>query len=188
MFRTARLTVLLLLALFAGGAAAGESQVFTQKSPGSPVVHTLSDFEFPLHVGSFERGEAIRYSPTGDDVSMGYNEPNVHIVATLYVYPAHGRSLAQEFASRQREVTGTYPKVKLLSRGWTKVTPKARPAMIARYLITADIRGEPRELRSELLVAQTGKWFVEYRISYAAENQEQAQPKVDELKAAFAWP
>ncbi len=184
--RTLGLT--LVLALLAGGAAAQNGQVFSQASPDAPMVHVPSGFSFPAHIGAFERGQVIQYTQEGDDVSVGYDEAQSGIVATLYVYPTHGRSLAEEFSGRQQEVNGSYTKVELISTGKAQVTPKHQPAMLATYLLVAEIKGQPRKLRSELLVAQAGKWFVEYRISYPAENQAAAQPRVNQLKQAFAWP
>ncbi len=176
------------LALLAGGAAAENGKVFSQATPDAPMVHAASGFSFPARIGAFERGQVIQYTQEGDDVSVGYDEAQSGIVATLYVYPTRGRSLGEEFSGRQREVNGSYPTVDLVSTGKAQVTPRHQPAMQAIYLLVAELGGKPRKLRSELLVAQAGKWFVEYRISYPAENQAAAQPKVNQLKQAFAWP
>ncbi len=174
----------------ANESAAEESgQVFVEKQDGT-LKHVLSGFLFPVKLGSFERGPVKGYNPRGDDVSVGYNEYSSQIIATIYVYPTHGRSLADEFAGRQDEVANfrNYSDVKLVSTSTVEVTPKKVKAMQATYTLTAGLAGKVRPVRSELLVAQQGDWFIEYRISYPAANHDTAMPKIKALEQTYAWP
>jgi hypothetical protein len=163
---------------------------FAPAAEGQPLVHVASGFSFPPRIGSFERDPdaVIQYNDAGDDVSVGYRDFDSLILATLYVYPAQGRSLADEFAARQNELTEVHPDAKLIATGNAKVTPRRVAARAATYTFAANFAGKARELRSTLLVAQSGKWFVEYRLSYPIENEAAAESKVRGLERTFAWP
>ena len=189
MFRFARLLAVVGLALLAGcGTAQKKGPTFTQASEEAPLVHALSGFAFPERIGAFRRGPVLRYNNAGDDVSVGYDEDSAEIVATLYVYPTHGRTLEAEFAARQHEVSQAHPDAQLISSGNVAVTPKRISAPSASYTFAVEVAGGEQQLRSELLVAQAGNWFVEYRISYPAENQASAAAKIKTLLQKFAWP
>ena len=67
--------------------------------PGE-VVQRDSGFAFPAQLGRFHRVALRQYDPAGRDVSAGYNCDFLQVVATIYVYPAVGRTLEQEFVRR----------------------------------------------------------------------------------------
>ena len=189
MLKFARLLMVVGLAVLAGYATAQEKgSAFTQASEDAPIVHVLSSFSFPAQIGGFRRGEPTQFNEAGDDVSMAYYEDAALIVVTLYVYPTHGSTLADEFIARKNEVSHVHPDAELISSATVAVTPKHVKASSASYAFAGEFAGKERKLRSELLVAQSGKWFVEYRISYPAENQAIAAPKIKKLLQTFAWP
>lgn len=170
--------------------APARTPAFAPAADGQTLVHIASGFAFPPRIGGFELDPdaVVQYSDAGDDVSVGYRDFDSLILATLYVYPAQGRSLAEEFAARQHELTEVHADAKLITSGSARVTPKHITARAATYTFGANFAGKVRELRSTLLVAQAGKWFVEYRLSYPVENEATAEPKVRKLEQTFAWP
>ena len=189
MLKSARLLAVLGLALLAGYAAAQDKKpAFTQASEDAPMVHVLSGFSFPARIGSFQRDSSFVYNEAGDDVSVGYHENAARIVATLYVYPTHGSTLAKELAMRENEVSQVHPDAQLISSGNVAVTPKQNKALFASFTFVADFAGTQQKLLSDLVVAQMGDWFVEYRMSYPAESGDMAQPKLKLLLQTFAWP
>lgn len=160
--------------------------------PDGPLVHIYSGFSFPAKLGDFQRnlhGVQI-YTSSGDDVSVDFNEPVARVHGTLYVYPTHGQTLSQEFDRRIQEVEQFYGDTKLVSSGNTTVTPKKLAARMARLTFTFQPRGGSGGIpvHSVLVVGQQDQWFVEYRLTYPAENEEQAAPAIAKLLRAFAWP
>src|ERR1700722_48696 len=100
------------------------STTFAQASQDAPLIHVSSGFSFQSQVASFHRVDATQYDSAGEDISVGYNNEAVPIAATVYVYPAHARPLAQEFAARQKEVMHGHPGARLLSTGTAMLTPR----------------------------------------------------------------
>jgi hypothetical protein len=177
-------------AAFAAGsqgspAAAG---AFTQATPSAPLVHSSSGFSFPSQIGSFQRERATQYDSAGEDISVGYNNPAIPIAATVYVYPARARPLAEEFASRQAEVMHGHIGAQLLSTATAAVTPRQSSALAAAYTFRGLFAGKTQLLRSELLVAQQGERFVEYRFTYPDTEQTSARTEVDSFERTFSWP
>jgi hypothetical protein len=164
------------------------SGTFTQLSPQAPLVHQSSGFSFPAQIGSFQREEATQYDRAGEDISVGYNNYTVPIVATVYVYPTNARSLATEFAARQAEVSQYHPATQLLGTSDVTVTPKHIAALSASYSFEDIFAGTSQLLLSELLVAQSGKRFVEYRFTYPASARAAALSEIARFEREFVWP
>ena len=122
-------------------------------------------------------------------MSVGYNNGLPPIVATLYVYPAGGRTLEQELARRQAELTHVHPGARLLSRGSMSVSPRGVRALSAEYTFADRFAGTVQPLRSLLFGSpRTARAFVEYRFSYPAPTPQVSAPLVQKLAQDFAWP
>ena len=190
MKRIVLVVFLSIAALAASTTMSTASQVFLQRSADGALVHSSSGFVFPIEVGSFLRDRVTQYDQAGDDVSVGYNNVSVDspVAATVYVYPARGGSLTGEFANRQSEVTQFHPDAKLVATSSVVIAPSQVTAMVASYAFTDVFAGVSQPLRSELLVAQFGEKFVEYRFTYPAAVEQACHNAVNAFEQKFAWP
>jgi hypothetical protein len=164
------------------------SDVFTQSTPQAPLIHQKSRFVFPIQVGSFRRERPTQYDQAGEDISVGYNNYSIPIAVTVYVYPAHARSLTAEFTSRQAEILHAHPGAQLVVTSNVTITPAKITALSASYTFEDRFAGAIQPLRSELLVAQSGERFVEYRVTYPVSMLTSAQNEIAEFEREFAWP
>ncbi len=166
------------------------SRAFTQRSADGALLHSRSGFVFPTKVRGFQRERPVQYDQAGEDVSVGYNlvKQNCAVAATVYVYPKRGASLAGEFANRQKEVARAHAGAQLLNTSSVVVTPDRVPAMAASYAYVDVFGGVSRLLRSELLVAEAGARFVEYRFTYPAALEQACHSEVDAFAQTYAWP
>ncbi len=170
-----------------GCQSAAPPQVFNQTSLDAPLVHVSSAFEFPLQVGDFRRQRPMQYDPAGEDISLSYAS-RAPVVATIYVYPTQGRSIAELFATRQKEIAQTQPGAHLLTTQNVLVTPKQVSVASASFSFDAGSGGRLELLRSELLIGQCGDRFVEYRFSYPAALEERALAEIARFSRLFEWP
>jgi hypothetical protein len=161
--------------------------VFRHIQPHDALQHVKSGFVFPTQIGNFKREKSTQFDDLGEDISVGYNNLIYGVVATIYVYPAHG-ALTDEFKARQAEITSHHQNIELLSTSKRKVTPKAVDAFTASYHFNENFMGKTQGVRSELVVAQIGNRFVEYRFSYPVATQTNASVDVINFEATFAWP
>lgn len=184
------ISIIVCTAAFAVGSQGSPSatRVFVQATPGAPLVHVSSGFSFPSQIGSFQREQATQYDAAGEDISVGYNNRAIPIAATVYVYPARARPLAEEFASRQAEVMHGHMGAQLLSTATITVTPRQSSALAAVYAFQGQFAGKTQLLRSELLVARLGERFVEYRFTFPDSRQISARTEVDSFERMFDWP
>ena len=161
--------------------------VFRNNLPHDALQHVKSGFVFPAQIGNFKREKTHQFDELGEDISVGYNNLVYGVVATIYVYPAHG-SLADEFKARQAEIASHHQNIDLLLTSKRKITPKALDALTASYRFDEDFLGKTQGVRSELVVAQIGTRFVEYRFSYPVATQANASVDVINFESTFAWP
>jgi len=165
----------------------GQSLPFTVVQ-GDGLVHTASGFLFPAQIGEFHRVITKQYDQSGHDVSVGYNADRPQVAATIYVYPAHGKALQDEFLFRQNEVVAQHPGTRIIGHGPASVSPAKIPALMTDFVFTDNFGGRIQQLRSRLLVAQQSNWSVEYRFTYPASGGKKAAGLVDYLQASFSWP
>jgi hypothetical protein len=176
--------VMLSLSLAAGQTA---SSAFGPGATADQIVHRASGFMFPIRIGLFRRVNTNQYDAAGEDVSVGY-DAGVLIAATVYVYPAAGRAMEAEFASRRAEVMGVHKGASFVSERAVTVTPQHRKARAAFFTFSDVFKGSPQELESELVVAQSGARFVEYRFTYPAASADRASTEVAQFMESLAWP
>lgn len=177
-------------AVLLGGCATSPpaSSTFTNASPLVPVVHQKSGFSFPVRVAGFQRGKTRQYDTVGEDVSVGYGNDVTNVYATVFVYPTHGRTLDVEFAARQAEVKQVNANAQLVAASKVKVTPKQIEALFAIYSFVGNMGETSQPLGSELVVAQSGEHFVEYRFTYPIAAQPAAIKEIGDFEREFVWP
>lgn len=183
------LLLIVLVALFVPTVGGVTADPFIQpKNANGPLVHRYSQFSFPARFGRFHRVMPLQYDAAGRDVSVGYNLDFPPIVVTVYVYPAEQTTLEQELARRQEEITGMHANARLVARGTTTVSNRKVRALSAEYTYTEKFAGAVQPLRSTLFVARRGQYFMEFRISHAADSTPVAGRLARQLVQDFAWP
>ncbi len=163
---------------------------FTQSSPEAPLVHRASNFSFPSEVACFRRAKVGQNDASGKDVYVTYttDERCGAVTLTVYVYPANSTSLAAEFAARQNEITQWHDGAQPLSTKTIEVTPRNIAALASSYAYEG-MRGETSlSLLSDLVVAQGGSNFVEYRFTYPSSAEKLAYAEIRAFERQFVWP
>src|SRR6478672_1232520 len=90
----------LLVFLWCLGGLAGSAIASPTTMPttaGAAFKHEPSGFTFAPTVAGFEREKATRYDERGEDVSVGYNDDQKLIAATVYVYPREKETVEAHF-------------------------------------------------------------------------------------------
>ncbi|HEX8372591.1 MAG TPA: hypothetical protein VF585_07415 [Chthoniobacterales bacterium] len=159
---------------------------FVAGSTPDQLIHRASGFSFPPHVGAFARVDATQYDTTGQDVSVGYNS-GVLIAATVYVYPAGGRSLETEFASRRAEILASHSGASAIGQRTITVTPRRISARVASFSYAGIFARTRQQLGSELVLALHGDKFVKYRFTYPASHADRASAEINQFTRSFSW-
>ena len=153
-----------------------------------PLVHRASKFIFPAKFGSFQRALPQQYDADGEDFSIAYDSLLPPISITVFVYPAAGRSLEDEFARRQNEITAVHPEAKLFAHGSATLSPSREHALSASYRYRAVFGDVEQTVLSALLIARHGDRFVAYRVVYPVAAKALATPAALKFEQAFPWP
>jgi hypothetical protein len=154
------------------------------------LVFRATGFRFPTRVGSFARVGSRQYDAMGEDVSVKYQAGAV-IVADVYEYPSHGKTLATEFADRKDEVRVEHSDARLLREGTAKIRPGGETHVGRRavFAVSTNYRYNfPPPYQSELLVFQRGDRFIEYRFTYSAAHSERSEMEVRRFLDSLRWP
>jgi len=163
---------------------------FTQSSPEAPLVHRASNFSFPSEVACFRRENAGQGEASGKDVHVTYttDERCGAVTLTVYVYPINSISLAAEFGAREDEIAKWHDGAQPLSSKAIQVTPRNVAALASSYAYEG-MRGETSLLlQSELVIAQGGDNFIEYRFTYPASAEKLAYAEIRAFERQFKWP
>ena len=186
-------SILLALLLLAGGGGfilpAAHAGPFTGgPTLSDPLVHRASKFTFPAKFGSFQRALPQQYDAAGQDFSIAYDSLLPPVSVTVFVYPAAGRSLEDEFARRQNEITAVHPDARLLAHGPATLSPDRERALSASYRYRAVYGDVDQAVFSALLIARHGDRFVAYRVVYPETAKALASPAALKFEQAFPWP
>lgn len=180
------LLVVALLAPVAFGQDAGRIEL----PEGEPWVHEASSFVFPPDVGTFTRVDASRFDEPGRNVSVGYVDRGLRVMASVYVYPNPGLPLAGHFEQVKRDVLDIHPQARLLSEGqWTleqgdrKFT--GRRAAFAFRLAAAD---KEQEVVSEAYLLRLGEFFIKFRITCPKARYEPAAERIERFLKSLKLP
>ena len=153
-----------------------------------PLVHRASKFAFPAKFGSFQRALPQQYDAAGQDFSIAYDSLLPPVSVTVFVYPAAGRSLEDEFARRQNEITAVHPDARVLAHGPATLSPAREHALSASYRYRASFGDVAQAVLSALLIARHGDRFVAYRVVYPEAAKALAIPAAVKFEQAFPWP
>ena len=185
-------TLLAALLLAGGGCASGPSAHGGPFTGGptlsDPLVHRSSRFTFPAKFGSFARALPQQYDTAGEDFSIAYDSLLPPVSITVFVYPAAGRRLEDEFARRQNEITILHADARLLAHGPATLSPGREPALSAQYRYRATFSDVAQPVLSALFIARHGDRFVAYRVVYPEVARTLAAPAALKFEQAFPWP
>ena len=153
-----------------------------------PLVHRASKFTFPAKFGPFQRAVPQQYDAAGQDFSIAYDSLLPPVSITMFVYPAAGRSLEDELARRQNEITSLHPDARLLAHGPATLSPSREHALSASYRYRAVFGDVAQAVLSGVLIARHGGRFVAYRVVYPEEAKALALPAALKFEQSFPWP
>jgi len=187
-----RTAFIALLGFLATAYAAPEPTEIELDDPHAAFIHPMG-FVFPSEVNGMSRTGVTRYDDDGKNVSAGYNHSSPKIIATVYVYPGLApnselESHFQQTAEYLAEATGM--KLLKIEKAAIALGEKKREGYRALFSI-----GEPHRLAikgeslSEFyLFPLRENWHLKFRITYAAQDREQAAPVIEKFLNGFAWP
>jgi hypothetical protein len=164
--------------------------------PVGDFAHPAAGFPMPAKVGPFERDRLIQYDAEGRDLSAGYNavlgeEAPLPVVATVYVYPtrpgaeldAYFESVLEVLREQHDGATPEYRKNILLADG----------RFVGRYATFgyAERWGGLETavpLRSYLVLYQWNAWWVKWRVTTPAPNDDVRMKAIVELTESLLPP
>ncbi|QOV92221.1 hypothetical protein [Humisphaera borealis] len=190
----AMLTLLLAAALPGANPATRPSAPTAPKKltldPGKPLVHAPSGFEFPFNVGAFRRAVAYTFDDAGENLSVGYSDPSLKIILTVYVYLSNGLPLDVHFKQTKAEVTQVNRTAKLAEDGSITIQHGKRgyEGLRARYQLRGMLGGVEQDLVSEAYLFVSGRSFVKFRLTYPAADAKAAATRVEFFLKTLAFP
>lgn len=156
-----------------------------ERASDSTLVYTPCQWRFPASIAGFQRAEVVRYDHAGFDSSVAYNHPS-SIDATVYTYPASGRSLDTEVHGVSGEI----------ERQHRSGPPKIRAAasfgghngIRLGHSYAGVFAMRPQDLRSQTLIFRIGASFLKFRITYPEASAERAEVAINAFLAQYQWP
>jgi hypothetical protein len=152
--------------------------------PGKPFVHQSSGFVFPDHIADAARVAVTRYDEAGENISAGYNQRDIRLVITVYVYP-RVEELKPHMQRVQRDILLGHPQAKLIEQaerelkqgGENGAAEKSYTLQYAKYNFPPDDR-VPIELMSQAYLTTVGERFIKWRCTYPADHAKEAEEKI----------
>jgi hypothetical protein len=155
-------------------------------------VHEPSKFEFPFNVNAFRRASVVAFDEAGKNIAIGYADPALKIIVTVYIYPNYGLPAADHFKQIKQDVLKVNKTAKLVEeKPITTEPPKdgqKQTGSFARFSMHGMLNGAEQELFSEAVLFSHGKHFVKLRLTYPAADAKAAQPRVENFINALVFP
>ena len=156
-----------------------------ERASDSTLIFTPSQWRFPVSIAGFKRAEVVRYDQAGFDCSVAYNHPS-SIAATVYTYPASGRSLDTEVRGVSGEIERQHRSGPAKIRAIASFGGHNGIRLGHSYAGVFAMR--PQELRSQTLIFRIGASFLKFRITYPEANAERAEVAINAFLAQYQWP
>jgi hypothetical protein len=163
-------------------------------NPGSEVIAHESGFSFPDRLGEFERVDVHNYDRSGRDMSVGYNQRRLLIIATIYVYPKSETrprsSLDQHFDDVRANVLSEHvsARVKESKPITISLSGVPRRGYKAVFSLVEHYAGTFESLRGEVHLFEFKDYFVKYRFTYPERNRVAAEKETARLMQDIQWP
>ena len=190
------LWVFLGLAGLCGLTACATNGGIGSRQPCSTEIYTnaATGFYFPPAVDGFFRGRVTIYNPNGDDVGVGYDQPNYLIAVTVFIYPIPAQGPDSTFEEHFRRCEATVFKqhsdVKLALEQPAQVWDRGVEQTGKRAVFTyqQEFASRQQAVRSEMCLFKRGNHYILYRMTYPAAVQPEAEPDIRFFLEDFAWP
>jgi hypothetical protein len=168
-----RLATLALFILITQLVLAAEGPTTVPVDSSKTFIHASTHFEFPTHVATFDRVNVFRYDDAGADISVGYDDTIVGIIATVYVYPDPNIGLDAHFDQIKDQIQQVHPSFKLLKQEKWTLTQKDHEYVghKAVYSYTDAFLGKKQPIISQAYLIKVKGNFIAYRISFPATQQ-----------------
>lgn len=170
--------------------------------------HARSEMDFPVTIGKFQRVQITQYSPSGDDVGIGYNlnNPASPVVATIYIYPAPGlvsigsppnvvgtaKTLLFQghLNAVKSEILGAHPDAKIISEDDITLTTDEQPhkGRKVSFEYVSSFGGIQQDSLSQLYLFQKYNWMIKYRITFPKNSSWASEAEVIDLLNKMKWP
>jgi len=164
--------------------------VRVKTEPNKPLAHVYSGFEFPFNIGAFRRVVAYTFDEAGTNLSVGYSDPSLKIIMTVYVYPHLSIPMDKHFKQIKGDIVQVNDKAKLLEDGSFTLRQGKRQyeGMRARYGYIGRLDGVDQDLVSEAYLFRSGRHFVKYRLSYPAADAKAAAIRTEFFLGELKFP
>jgi hypothetical protein len=171
----------LLLAIAQATFAAGPTTVPIDSA--KTYTHAASHMEFPAHLATFDRINVFRYDDDADDISVGYNDTIVGVIATVYIYPDPNIGLDAHFEQIKDQIQQVHPAYKLLAQEkWTLRQQNHEYAgHKAVYAYTDAFMGKKQPIISQAYLIKVKGNFIAYRISFPRDQEKGSQELIQKL-------
>jgi hypothetical protein len=153
-------------------------------------LHASTGFDFPFNVGAFRREKVVAFDEAGKNVAVGYADPSLKIILTLYVYPHYGLPADAHFKQVKGDIVRINAKATLVDDGPVTIEQGAqkRDGLRAKYTFIGELAGVEQDLVSEAYLFVHGGNFVKFRLTYPATEQKTAKPRIDTFLQSLAFP
>ena len=150
---------------------------------GQTYTHATSHVAFPPHLATFDRLNVFRYDDDGDDISVGYNDTIVGIIATVYIYPDPNIGLDAHFEQIKDQIEQVHPAYKLLKQEKWTLRQKEREyaGHKAVYTYTDAFMGKKQPIVSQAYLIKVNGNFIAYRISFPLNQEKGTQELIQKF-------
>ena len=163
--------LILFLLLVRTSLAAGPTTVPVDSA--KTYTHAASHVDFPAQIATFDRVNVFRYDDDSDDISVGYNDTIVGIIATVYVYPDPNIGLDAHFEQIKDQIQQVHPAYKLLKQEKWTLRQKAHEfaGHKAVYTYTDAFMGKKQPIISQAYLIKVNGNFIAYRVSFPRDQE-----------------
>jgi len=146
--------------------------------------HEPSGFIFPPTIAGFEREKALRYDQRGEDISVGYNDDQKLIAATVYIYPREKEDVDAHFRRVTDDIKREHAGAMLVSQDkpviqWKRAGVAEEWLFLhATYEFKSFFARQNREVLSEAYLMAKGPRWLLIRITYPKDGAEAARKAI----------
>lgn len=162
-------------------------------------VHEASGMEFPVKVDSFKRTNLFRYDKGLRNFSAEYQLRNLlgrAAVVKVYIYPASivSRGDQPDLKGHFREVKASlldiYPDANDVAEGTIKIGQDwgGERGLAFSFKHKSDKLFKKKLCLSHTYLFLHGPWYIKYRVTYPAKEQEKTDAKVGHFMHLLNWP
>jgi hypothetical protein len=151
---------------------------------GATFKHEPSGFIFQPTIAGFQRVKALRYDERGEDISVGYNDDQNLISATVYIYPREKDDVDAHFHRVTDDIKHEHPSAVLISQDkatiqWTRPGGAEEWQLLnATFEFKSFFARQNRKVLSEAYLMAKGPHWLLIRITYPKDEAEAAHKAI----------